>query len=276
MGGASRTPLVHRLLRERLGRELHTEVDPDLCVAMGAAIQGGLIDGIDVGPVLVDITPHTLGIQAVGPLHGGISQYHFAPVIRRNTPLPASRTELFSTTFDGQEKVEIKVYQGENENVRFNQEVGGFMLEGLADAAQGNEILVRFDLDLDGILKVTALERVTGLQEQLTIDNPVSRFRQQNLQRPAACAAGHGRDPDGRPGGATARRTGRSHPEEPVAGGQGVGSCSQGHAGRRAGDSPVGERPVDGRGGPLLRPHTATQRRAGGLGVLPPGRVGEA
>ena len=70
VGGASRTPLVHRLLEQRLGRELHTEVDPDLCVAMGAAVQGGLINGIDVGQVLVDITPHTLGIAALGDLHG--------------------------------------------------------------------------------------------------------------------------------------------------------------------------------------------------------------
>ena len=75
VGGASRTPLVHRLLERRLERELHTEVDPDLCVAMGAAVQGGLINGIDVGQVLVDITPHTLGIAALGDLHGMISEH---------------------------------------------------------------------------------------------------------------------------------------------------------------------------------------------------------
>ena len=72
VGGASRTPLVHQLLEEQLGQPIHAEVDPDLCVAMGAAIQGGLIAGIDVGPVLVDITPHTLGIQALGEIDGRV------------------------------------------------------------------------------------------------------------------------------------------------------------------------------------------------------------
>ena len=95
VGGASRTPLVHQLLNDRLGRMVHSEVDPDLCVAMGAAVQGGLIGGVDVGPVLVDITPHTLGIQALGSLHGMPSVHHFASIIERNTPLPASRSELF-------------------------------------------------------------------------------------------------------------------------------------------------------------------------------------
>jgi molecular chaperone DnaK len=194
VGGASRTPMVHRLLQERLGREIHTEVDPDLCVALGAAIQGGLIQGIDVGPVLVDITPHTLGIQALGELHGFMSVHHYAPIIERNTPLPASRSELFSTAIDGQEMALISVYQGESEDVRHNQPVGQFMVEGLADVQMGNEILVRFDLDLDGILKVTAVERATGLQRQLTIDNAVSRFRARNLEpasaaRPAETAA---------------------------------------------------------------------------------------
>ena len=97
MGGATRTPLVHRLLEERLGRPVHCEIEPDLAVAMGAAVQGGLIAGIDVGPILVDITPHTLGIEALGELHGFMSPHAFSPIIERNTPLPASRTEIYST-----------------------------------------------------------------------------------------------------------------------------------------------------------------------------------
>jgi len=180
VGGASRTPLVHRLLERRLGRELHTEVDPDLCVAMGAAVQGGLINGIDVGPVLVDITPHTLGISALGNLHGMISEHHFAPVIHRNTPLPTTRSEMFSTAYDRQEEAMISVYQGENEDVRHNQFIGEFMLEGLSEVRAGNEILVRFGLDLNGILKVTAEEHATGLQKQLTVENAVSRFRRES------------------------------------------------------------------------------------------------
>ncbi len=188
VGGASRTPLIHRLLEQRLGRELHTEVDPDLCVAMGAAVQGGLINGFDVGPVLVDITPHTLGIATLGELHGMVSENAFSPVIYRNTPLPATRSEMFSTAADGQEVAMISIYQGEGADVRHNQFIGEFLLEGLADVSAGNEILVRFELDLNGILKVTAEEHATGLQKQLKVENAVSRFRQESRQDVAGSA----------------------------------------------------------------------------------------
>jgi molecular chaperone DnaK len=153
------------------------EVDPDLCVAMGAAVQGGLISGVDVGPVLVDITPHTLGIQVVSQLHGYISPYCSSPIIHRNTALPANRAEFYSTMVDNQECVEINVYQGEDQDVRHNERIGQFELSGLAEVKRGNEILVRFDLDLDGILKVTATERSTGLETQLTVENAIQRFR---------------------------------------------------------------------------------------------------
>ncbi len=177
VGGATRTPLVHRLLKERLGRPVHTEIEPDLAVALGAAVQGALIAGMDVGPVLVDITPHTLGIEALGELRGFRSIYTFAPIIERNTPLPASRTELFSTAADGQEVAQIRVFQGEDDDTRNNTLVGEFLIEGLADVHAGNQIVVRLDLDLDGILKVTATERATGLARQVTIDNATERFR---------------------------------------------------------------------------------------------------
>ena len=182
VGGASRTPLVHRLLQEQLGQPIHAEVDPDLCVSMGAAIQGGLIAGLDLGPVLVDITPHTLGVQCIGGLNGFESIYRFAPIIERNTALPASRSEVFITSHDGQDMVLIDVFQGEDKDVRHNERIGGFDLEGLADAKRGNEILVRFDLDLDGILTVAATEKLTGLEERLTIENAMSRFRSENRE----------------------------------------------------------------------------------------------
>ena len=120
VGGATRTPLVHRLLEERLGRPVHCEIEPDLAVAMGAAVQGGLIAGIDVGPILVDITPHTLGISALGDLHGFTSPHAFSPIIERNTPLPAFRTEIYSTVHDDQDAAEIRVFQGENQDTRYN------------------------------------------------------------------------------------------------------------------------------------------------------------
>lgn len=177
VGGATRTPLVHELLEERLGRPVHSEIEPDLAVAMGAAVQGGLISGVDVGPVLVDITPHTLGINALGEIHGLPSSYYFSPIIHRNTPLPVSRTEIYSTVHDRQDAAEIRVFQGEHEDIRFNTQVGAFSIEGLAKVPAGNQILVRLDLDLSGILKVTATERATGLAKHVTIDNAIERFR---------------------------------------------------------------------------------------------------
>jgi molecular chaperone DnaK len=177
VGGATRTPLVHRLLRERLGRPVHAEIEPDLAVALGAAVQGALIAGMDVGPVLVDITPHTLGIEALGELHGLPSVHTFAPIIDRNTPLPATRTEIFSTVADGQKAAQIRVFQGEDDDTRYNTPVGEFAIAGLADVNAGNQIVVRLDLDLNGILKVTATERATGLARQVTIDNAMERFR---------------------------------------------------------------------------------------------------
>jgi molecular chaperone DnaK len=179
VGGATRTPLVHRLLEERLGRPVHCEIEPDLAVAMGAAVQGGLIAGIDVGPILVDITPHTLGISALGELHGFTSPHCFSPIIQRNTPLPAFRTEIYTTAYDDQDAAQIRVFQGENHDSRYNTLVGEFMIEGLAEVPAGNEILVRLDLDLNGILKVTATERATGLAKHVVIDNAMERFRQQ-------------------------------------------------------------------------------------------------
>ncbi|MGP0064793.1 MAG: Hsp70 family protein, partial [Isosphaeraceae bacterium] len=177
VGGATRTPLVHQLLEERLGRPVHSEIEPDLAVALGAAVQGGLIAGVDVGPILVDITPHTLGIEVLGDLYGFLSTNCFSPIIERNTPLPANRTEIYSTVVDNQPAVEIRVFQGENADTRYNTLVGEFMIEGLASVPAGNQLLVRLDLDLSGILKVTATERATGLARHVVIDNAMERFR---------------------------------------------------------------------------------------------------
>ena len=177
VGGATRTPLVHSLLRDRLGRPVNSEIEPDLAVALGAAVQGALIAGVDVGAVLVDITPHTLGISAIGDLHGMRSIHAFAPIIERNTPLPATRTEVFTTASHGQKVARIEVFQGENDDVRYNTAVGKFEVDGLAEVEAGNQIVVRLDLDLNGILKVTATERATGLARHLVIDNAAERFR---------------------------------------------------------------------------------------------------
>jgi molecular chaperone DnaK len=176
VGGSTRTPLVGALLEERLHQPAHQEVNPDLCVAMGASIQAALIAGLEVGAVLVDITPHSLGIKCFDPTQGFEHPFRFAPILHRNTALPATRSEVFQTVQDRQEAVDVEVYQGESDDVRRNHMVGKFTIQGLAKVPAGNQLVVKLDLNLDGILKVSARERATGLEKQVTIDNALARF----------------------------------------------------------------------------------------------------
>ncbi len=179
VGGATRTPLVGQLLEDRLGQPAHREVNPDLCVALGAAVQGAIVAGQNVGSVLVDITPHSIGIKCLEYTGAGgfrANEHKFAPIIKRNAPLPASRSEVFCTVSDSQPTVEIDVYQGEQPDVRRNHRVGRFMIEGLAKVAAGNQLVVQLDLTLDGVLKVSAREKSTGLTKQITVENALARY----------------------------------------------------------------------------------------------------
>ncbi len=181
VGGSTRTPLVQRVVEEKLGQQPLASVDPDLCVSMGAAIQGGLVAGLDVGPVLVDITPHTLGVRCLAMRDGLTTDRCFARMIQRNTSLPAKRSHIFYTYHEGQEAATFDIYQGENSDVTLNEMVGSVTLEGLDEAADANnEVLVRFDLDVNGTLTATAVERDTSLGTSLTIDNAITRFRAEN------------------------------------------------------------------------------------------------
>jgi molecular chaperone DnaK len=177
VGGSTRSPIVTEMLEERLGQPAHQEVDPDLCVALGAGVQAAIINGQDIGPVLVDITPHSLGIRCLGTVGGLFTDSMFSRIITRNSPLPISRSEGYQTVVDSQETVEIEVYQGEHENARMNTLVGEFMVEGLAPVPAGNEVLVHMNLTLDGILQVTATEKQTGFQRQVRIENALTRFQ---------------------------------------------------------------------------------------------------
>ncbi len=181
VGGATRTPLVARRLEADLGMQPRAEVDPDLCVAMGAAIQGALIAGTQTRTVLVDVTPYTFGTSAVGELRGEPYEYCFVPVIRKNTPIPVSKSEVFYTLFDGQREVEVTVFQGEDPDALNNIEIGRFRVEGLSNVPSGNPIVIALALDLNGILEVTAREKRSGIERSITIDNAMPRFEDAKL-----------------------------------------------------------------------------------------------
>jgi molecular chaperone DnaK len=181
VGGATRTPLVSRRLEEELGMQPRGEVDPDLCVAMGAAIQAAMVAGESVSAVLVDITPYTFGTNAIAELNGEIYPFCFIPLIRKNTPIPVTKSEVFQTSHDGQRNVDVTVYQGEDPDALNNTEIGRFHIEGLRDVPAGNPVITTFSLDINGILHVTAQEKETGLQKSITIDNAIARFEVEEL-----------------------------------------------------------------------------------------------
>lgn len=170
VGGATRTPLVTELLQETTGLTPRQELHPDLCVAFGAAVLAARLAGHAVERVLVDVSPYSFGPSYFGLLNGMPSEHCYRPLILRNTPLPVSRTESYYTMVDQQPAWQVSIYQGDDANALHNLLVGQFLAEGFSPVPAGNEILCRMDLDLDGILKVTAIEKRTGLAKQITIE----------------------------------------------------------------------------------------------------------
>ena len=182
VGGATRTPLVQRLLQHKLGLEPRFEINPDLIVAMGAAVQGGVLAGEKSRSILVDITPHTFSTIAV--VHGyDESRLACVPIIPRNTPLPASKAELFATCYDNETQIKVTAYQGEAAAPEGNSLIGDFMVEGLSPVPAGNQVIIHFDLDLNGMLKVTATEKATGLVKTVTMDTRGARSLDLDLAR---------------------------------------------------------------------------------------------
>ena len=181
VGGATRTPLIRRRLHEAFAREARGEVDPDLCVALGAAIQGGAIAGAEVSAVLVDVTPYTFGTSALGELNGEFYPYQYVPIIPKNTAVPVHKSDVFFTVTDDQNTVEVRVYQGENADALENIQIGEFRVEGLSKAPSGNPIILDLALDRDGILNVSAKEKNTGLERRITIDRAMSRYDKDEL-----------------------------------------------------------------------------------------------
>ena len=162
VGGMSRMPLVNKTASDIFGKTPNKSVNPDECVAMGAAIQGGVLKGEVKDVLLLDVTPLSLGIETLGGV--------FTKLITRNTTIPVKKSEIFSTASDNQPSVEIHVLQGEREMASANKTIGVFHLDGIPAAPRGvPQIEVTFDIDANGILKVSAKDLGTGKEQKITI-----------------------------------------------------------------------------------------------------------
>lgn len=165
VGGATRTPMIHELVAKRLGQDPHMEIDPDAAVALGAAVQAGIIAGEEIDAILVDVTPLSLGIAiAEIGMSGRLVTDRYKALIRRNTTIPVQKSEVFSTLMPGQKSIEIKVYQGEQPIASQNTLLGEFMVEDLKpNQFDGlTDVTVNFSLDVNAILNVTVTERHTN------------------------------------------------------------------------------------------------------------------
>ncbi|MBV7334244.1 Hsp70 family protein [Chloroflexi bacterium TSY] len=174
VGGSTRIPAVAEKVELRMDQAPHSEIDPDAAVALGAAVQAGIIAGEEIDAILVDVTPLSLGIEtATFTMHGGIESDHFSPLIRRNTAVPVQKSEGFSTLHPNQDTIHVKVYQGESPIASQNVLLGDFRVEELkpdpTDEDGFAHVNINFQLDINGILDVTVTDRATGKQvtEQL-------------------------------------------------------------------------------------------------------------
>ena len=171
VGGSSRIPAVQEAVKNITGKEPFKGINPDECVAIGAAIQGGVLSGEVKGLVLLDVTPLSLGLETLGGV--------FTKIIDRNTTIPAKKSQIFSTAADGQTSVEVHVLQGEREMARDNKSLGMFHLDGIMPAPRGiPQIEVTFDIDANGIVHVSAKDLGTGKEQHITITSSTNMSKE--------------------------------------------------------------------------------------------------
>ncbi|WP_303146777.1 molecular chaperone DnaK [uncultured Cloacibacillus sp.] len=174
VGGSTRMPMVQTLVKELMGKEPTKGINPDECVAMGAAIQGAILSGEQQGIVLVDVTPLSLGLETLGGV--------FTKIIDKNTAIPVSKSQVFTTAADNQPQVEIHVLQGERAMASDNVSLGRFFLDGIKPAPRGiPQIEVTFDIDANGIVNVTAKDKATGKAQNITIQS--SRLSDEEIEK---------------------------------------------------------------------------------------------
>ncbi|MCC8057701.1 molecular chaperone DnaK [Cloacibacillus sp.] len=174
VGGSTRMPMVQKLVTELMGKEPTKGINPDECVAMGAAIQGAILSGEQQGIVLVDVTPLSLGLETLGGV--------FTKIIDKNTAIPVSKSQVFTTAADNQPQVEIHVLQGERAMAGDNVSLGRFFLDGIKPAPRGiPQIEVTFDIDANGIVNVTAKDKATGKAQNITIQS--SRLSDEEIEK---------------------------------------------------------------------------------------------
>jgi len=183
VGGSTRTPKIQQLVKDFFGKEPHKGVNPDEVVAVGAAIQGGVLKGEVKDVLLLDVTPLSLGIETLGGV--------MTTLINRNTTIPTRKSEVFSTATDNQTNVEVHVLQGERQMARDNRTLGRFQLVGLPPAPRGMpQIEVAFDIDANGIVNVTAKDVATGKEQKITISGS-SGLNKDEVDRMVKDAEGH-------------------------------------------------------------------------------------
>jgi len=170
-GGSTRTPLLRQMLEERTGVCVREDIHPDLCVALGAGLQASRLAGHQVERVLVDVCPYSFGPSYLGDKDGYPYPYCYRPIIKRNTPLPVSRTEKYFTAVPYQESVEVEIFQGDDPDALKNIPVGKFRITGLTPTKDHNEVLCKMNLNPEGILQVAAIEKRTGKSKYISVNN---------------------------------------------------------------------------------------------------------